>query len=287
MATPNNAPNALEKDQTSQRDEKPKKDIWDIIELFGKGIIAIVALIVIPIVINEISGQVQRRIAIENTGKDYIGIALGILERKDLPEDMKKNIGLRKWAVGLLQHYSPVKLDDSTADKLTQGETEIPIPKLAQEQLESKDLVGIGQLVPNEYLVRSFSPDGKKVASITLFHYKSGIRNIVSIYDLLAETEIASFDAGEGAGTPQFAWSPDSTKLLFAWTDVSRRAVAFDLTLPPPAGGNPFHPLVGNVLGEYRTKPTSGFIDSISFSEDGRSVNIKTTDGKTQVWQLP
>ena len=198
--------------------------------------------------------------------KDYVGFAISILER---PEQ-EGNIDLRQWARKLLVRYSPE-----------------PFSPKAQEQLESEGLVGISQIGPGEYAVRSFSPDGKKVALITLIHNKAGPVNFVRIYDLQTERQIAVFDAGEGSGSPKFAWSPDSTKLIFAWTDFSRRAVAFDLTLPPPAGGNPFHPLVGNVLGEYRTKPTSGFIDSISFSEDGRSVNIKTTDGKTQVWQLP
>jgi hypothetical protein len=34
---------------------------------------------------------------------------------------------LRKWAVNLLQHYSPVKLDDPTKDKLIKGKVEIPV----------------------------------------------------------------------------------------------------------------------------------------------------------------
>jgi hypothetical protein len=70
--------------------------------------------------------KTQESIATQNTGKDYVQIALRILEQKDLREDMKKNIGLRKWAVSLLKYYSPVTLDDSTADKLINGDVEIP-----------------------------------------------------------------------------------------------------------------------------------------------------------------
>ena len=54
-------------------------------------------------------------------------MALNILEKKDLTQDMQKNIGLRKWAVGLLKYYSPVTLDDDTGDKLVSGEVEIPL----------------------------------------------------------------------------------------------------------------------------------------------------------------
>jgi len=57
----------------------------------------------------------------------YIRIARGILERKDLPEDMQKNSGLRQWAVKLLNHYSPERLDDHTTQELIKGETRIPL----------------------------------------------------------------------------------------------------------------------------------------------------------------
>src|SRR5258708_8327891 len=53
-------------------------------------------------------------------------IAINILEKKDLPQDMQKNVGLRKWAVDLLKFYSTVKLDYASTYKLINGETEIP-----------------------------------------------------------------------------------------------------------------------------------------------------------------
>jgi hypothetical protein len=36
--------------------------------------------------------KTQESIATQNTGKDYVQIALRILEQKDLREDMKKNL---------------------------------------------------------------------------------------------------------------------------------------------------------------------------------------------------
>src|SRR5258708_12342893 len=140
MATPNKTPNDSGRKSliahvwqirraVSKGSEKPRKDIWDKIDIIAKAVIAgltVVAAIVIPLVVANIGGQVQQVVTTQNTGKDYMQIALNILEKKDLPQDMQKNVGLRKWAVDLLKYYSPVKLDDATTYKLINGETEIP-----------------------------------------------------------------------------------------------------------------------------------------------------------------
>ncbi len=141
MATPNNTPNDSGRKSltahvwqtrrsVSKGSDKPKKDGWDKADIIGKFLIAFctaIAAIVIPLVVAYIGGQVQRVVTAQNTGKDYMQIALNILEKKDLTQDMQKNIGLRQWAVGLLRHYSPVTLDDNTADKLVRGQVEIPL----------------------------------------------------------------------------------------------------------------------------------------------------------------
>ncbi len=132
----------------SKGNDKPKKDFWDKAEVVIKGVIGgftVIAAVLVAVIGGKIqqavtsqtgkiqesiasqTGKIQESIATQNTGKDYMHIALGILERKDLPEDMQKNIGLRKWAVGLLKYYSPVTLDDNTADKLLSGEVEISV----------------------------------------------------------------------------------------------------------------------------------------------------------------
>jgi hypothetical protein len=65
--------------------EKPRKDWWDKADIVGKWVVAVVIALV--------GWWIQNVVTTQNTGKDYIGIALGILERKDLPEDMQKNKG--------------------------------------------------------------------------------------------------------------------------------------------------------------------------------------------------
>jgi hypothetical protein len=51
------------------------------------------------------------------------------LKRKMCRQICKKNIGLRKWAVDLLKYYSKVTLDEDTATKLINSETELPAVK--------------------------------------------------------------------------------------------------------------------------------------------------------------
>jgi hypothetical protein len=136
----------------SKSSDKPKKDFWDKADIAIKGSIALVAAlgaVIIPVVVAIIGGRIQETltrqtgniqesIAVQNTGKDYLSLALGILEQKDLPEDMKKNTGLRKWAVALLQHYSPEPLDSETTTKLISGETTIPAAR--NDYLKSLDV---------------------------------------------------------------------------------------------------------------------------------------------------
>jgi hypothetical protein len=103
--------------------EKPRKDWWDKADIVGKWVVAVIIALV--------GWWIQNVLTTQNTGKDYIGIALGILERKDLPEDMQKNKGLREWAVGLLNNYSPKQLDPITSQELMKGETRLPPPRLS------------------------------------------------------------------------------------------------------------------------------------------------------------
>jgi hypothetical protein len=115
MATSENPPKA----ETAKKDEKPKKDAWDKADILLKALITFAVAL--------IGWRIEIAVSTQNTGKDYMQIALNILEKKDLTADMQKNKGLRKWAVDLLQYYSPEKLDQPTAIQLAKGEVEIPL----------------------------------------------------------------------------------------------------------------------------------------------------------------
>jgi hypothetical protein len=143
MAIPNNAPNDSGRKSlaahvwstrraVSRGTDKPKKDFWDIADIIGKFLIALAGV--------YIGWQAQIFVTTQNTGKDYLQIALGILEQKDGPEELKKNPGLRKWAVELLNHYSQVKLDSGTSNDLINGETNIPTTRELENFLGPKGL---------------------------------------------------------------------------------------------------------------------------------------------------
>jgi WD40 repeat protein len=141
----------------------------------------------------------------------------------------------------------------------------------------------------NERFENSFSPDGKKAASIQLPipYSPGGEYNFVTIYDLQEEVPIATFDAGVGYNDPKFVWSKDSSKLLISFNSPYGRVVVYDLSGPSHQEERAPYPTVGKLVGEYRIKASKEKIDSLSFGEDGRSVSIKLTDGQTEVWQLP
>ena len=86
---------------------------------------------------------------------------------------------------------------------------------------------------------------------------------------------------------PRFVWSRDSLKLAVSFNSPCGKVVVYDLSGPPYQPQGAPYPHVGKSLGEYRTKDSKAKIDSFSFSEDGRSVSIKMTDGQTEVWELP
>jgi hypothetical protein len=274
----NRAMPATDEENVAPQSPKSQKDGWDRSDIISKWVSAIAA-VAVPIVIlvgscqiqksvAEQSVQVQKSIAQQSLAKDYVGFAISILER---PEQ-EGNSDLREWATKLLVHHAP------EGDEFN--------PK-AQEQLKRLERAQHGP--PQGHFENSFSPDGKKAASILLpiRPGPGGEYNFVTIYDLQEERRIASFDAGIGYDSPQFVWSKDSSKLLISFNSPYGKVVAYDLAGPTYQERGAPYPSVGKLLGEYRTKASKEKIDSLSFSEDGRSVIIKTTDGTTEVWQLP
>jgi hypothetical protein len=114
-------------------DERSKKDWWDKLDIIAKAIIALftaLAAVVIPVVVAIIGRNVQRIITAQTTGKDYIQIALSILQNPPQDSTIRerfKNKDLRKWAVSLLNKTSPVPFDKPTAEQLIHGQTQLPL----------------------------------------------------------------------------------------------------------------------------------------------------------------
>jgi len=96
MATPNRTPNDSGRKsltanvwQTrralSKGSDKPNKDFWDKADVVIKGVCTVIAAILVAVIggciqqaVTSQTGKLQESIATQNTGKDYLSLALGI-----------------------------------------------------------------------------------------------------------------------------------------------------------------------------------------------------------------
>jgi tetratricopeptide (TPR) repeat protein len=90
------------------------KDLLDRIETLSK----IAAAIAIPVVLAIGTWVIQASQTSQSVGKDYVSLAIQILQNKDKSPEL---IGLRGWAVALLDKESPIPLPQDVADGLISG----------------------------------------------------------------------------------------------------------------------------------------------------------------------
>lgn len=82
-----------------------------------KSIMTIVASIAIPTVLAFYGHQIQKEISAEGLKKDYVQMAVGILNEKKEGQDTE----LRKWAVAVINKNSPVPFDSDLRERLEKG----------------------------------------------------------------------------------------------------------------------------------------------------------------------
>lgn len=190
--------------------EKSKKDSWDKADIIGKLAVAVLVALV--------GWWIQGVVTTQNTGKDYIGIALGILENKDQTEAMKKNTALRQWAVDLLKYYSSITLDKFTGDKLVSGEVDI------YGKIDSSAFSGQDKIFPN-VVVGIKDPQGADI--IVLVNVDGVIR--VSPFKI---KQFPAYLYDTGLKSPiGIDFSDDVTKLL-VYNSQSLELFAFDTKTP-------------------------------------------------------
>jgi type II secretory pathway pseudopilin PulG len=132
------------------RSETHEPDRWSKIERISK----ILAAIAIPVVLgvggwvvqNQLQHQtaaLQQQLQNQTVSKDYVQLAVSLLRE---PDKSKVTPELRAWAVDLLNAYSAVRLDDTTARNLKSGAIALPplekfsaVPSSASPELD-KDL---------------------------------------------------------------------------------------------------------------------------------------------------
>jgi hypothetical protein len=289
MATPNNAPNPdgathsiikllwRNRNARLRRDQKPRKDVWDIIDIMARGLIAlltVVAAIVIPIVVAKISEQVQKVVTAQITGKDYIQIALGILqshgpelEKKATFSEKQRNRDLRSWAVSLINKTSPIALPQRTADELINGETEIPyfttLPlKKAQSDWEENAFQTF-----LEDAVHATSPSG----NLRGFATKDG-----TVFVTPSSSVVPMRVCAVGVTSPNgLLFSPDEWNLV-AFNDHKLAIVASE---GHTSQGLPVY------NDAIRVSPAIG-IFKIAFSDDSKTIIVTGTDNKEIRYEL-
>jgi hypothetical protein len=139
------------------------------------------SIFLIPLTIAIIGYYVQKAISDQSVSKDYVSIAVSILNTKESvsPE-------LRSWAVDLLLKTSPVKIDPVAEEKLRNGE--ITLPELSYLQ----DLNELSAALANQVYQTpeiQLSPE-ETVIKFTIENYYNNIPND-RINNLEINTEIA------------------------------------------------------------------------------------------------
>jgi len=101
----------------------PKRQTWlEITERLAK-VAALVAIpIVIPVSLAIFSTQVQKNSQKETIDRDYVQLAVSVLEQKKNDLDP----GLRDWAVDLLDEHSPTKFKPNVLTALKSGNISLP-----------------------------------------------------------------------------------------------------------------------------------------------------------------
>jgi len=107
--------------ETSKDNSNAKKSSLDVIER----VVKLFSLIALPVVLAIIGFLVEAAVKDKSLDRDYVKIALEILQR---PVNQESDSLLRAWAVDLLKESSPVKLPDSLRQALIQGSASIPVP---------------------------------------------------------------------------------------------------------------------------------------------------------------
>ena len=244
---------------------KTQKDFFDILQIGATVLIPIVIGVATYRIQKSIAKQsvgVQRSIAEQSVAKDYVQMAVSILEK---PKDEGQN-ALREWAVDLLNlesksilPFTPQQLDELKSGGLGLGKGTI-------------DLLNHLSSLRQSLRALASSPDGKRLAVIVARPYYKGSYFFGELYDFLTGKMIHDFGSlGQAIGQPPtLVWSHDSSKLLLGYSIPSGSAQI------PSAGSLSAFDAQGKLLGTHEVPGLQNF----EFREDDRNVSITTTDGK-------
>jgi hypothetical protein len=121
----------------------------------AQAISSIVSAIAIPLAIAVVGWWVQASLKSEDIKKDYVQMALGILQS----DEQQENQDLRKWAVTVLDENAPVPFPSDLKEKLGTGEIGMhfffptPPESLMQPPEELKPINKTGSVSSGEVLL--------------------------------------------------------------------------------------------------------------------------------------
>ena len=110
-------------------ESKKKLSGWGKAEIIAR----IISFALIPIVLGIGGWVIQSKIAHTNTEQEYVKLAISILNNKPEHNDSKE---LRKWAVKLLDKYSPIKLPEEQKEGLSTGKINLPAATSTLESIQ-------------------------------------------------------------------------------------------------------------------------------------------------------
>lgn len=165
----------------------------------------ILAAIAIPVVIAIGGWVIQDSVSRQATGKDYVNLALSILQKKPQNEEERR---ITNWAVDLINSNSPVKFDVETTQLLKAGTVNLGARLSAVVAAQS----GSGFAV---------SLDSKLMAS-----GNSG--GIITLFDRTTGHMLSRVNAHEGA-IYALAFAPDGRRLVSGGADNTARI--FDMLI--------------------------------------------------------
>lgn len=107
-------------------------DAWQKLEIIGK----LIAAIVIPLVLGVVGNQFASATKERDTQARFVEIATTILSKEPGANPSEETKNLRRWAVGIIQKYSGVPMEQETVNALVQ-KSALPTPAAFASTSES------------------------------------------------------------------------------------------------------------------------------------------------------
>jgi hypothetical protein len=251
MATPNDAPNA----------DSGSNHAWQKWESFSR----IFAALGIPVVLAVGTWIIQAGVSQQSVSKDYVTLALSILEKPADNVEAQHSKGLRTWAVDLVNKAAPVQLDNLTADQLINGTLRLP----STNDLPPSDAFDFP--LKGEISEPIISPDN----NVSAQYNHSGVLSVQDLHSKHIQECTTGLPRPIGLVFSPLVGGDHHLMVIF-------NSMMFELVdVIPKIGGV----ISGGIVLRNPHQLPSEAISSIKFSDDG-NLEITTLSGKIEKYDL-